>query len=72
LRAAEQRLDAVLEAALEGDGDDFAGFDDFDALEAQPVDQASPPPLHAAGEIHVVCLPSCFAALCCDAMHCVA
>ncbi|KAI3427056.1 hypothetical protein D9Q98_006996 [Chlorella vulgaris] len=48
LRAAEQRLDAVLEAALEGDGDDFAGFDDFDALEAQPVDQASPPPLHAA------------------------
>lgn len=34
LKAAERKLDAVLEAAL---GDDFDAIDDFDALEAPPL-----------------------------------
>lgn len=45
LRAAEEKLDQVLEAAL---GDDFDAFDDFDAME-----EAVPPPRPAGG--HRVC-----------------
>jgi len=42
LKAAEEQLDEVLEAAL---GDDFDALDDFDAME-----EAVPPPRPAGGQ----------------------